>query len=156
MADGALCGIDQLIEKHEPDCVLVCGGSFAIRDSVHLQVPADNIDSGLQLYELHPPGCEETSLGKRFSVAKYYFISSEFLRNSLLENGVSSEKIYLTDNVEVDALHLAADRIRNDEALQARLARAFPSLDLNKRLVLVTGLQQNEPGEILEALCRWR
>lgn len=153
MVDGALCGIDQLIEKHEPDCVLVHGGSAAICDSVHLQMPADNIDSGLQLYELHPPGFEEASLGKKFSVAKYYFVSSELLRNSLLKDGVSSEKIYLTDNIEVDALHLAADRIRNDEALQADLARAFPSLDLNKRLVLVTGLQQEDSGQILEKLC---
>ena len=153
MADGALCGIDQLIEKHEPDCVLVQGGSSAICDSVHLQVTANNIDSGLQLYELRPPGFEETSLGKKFSVAKYYFVSSEFLRNSLLKEGVLAEKIYLTDNIEVDALHLAADRIRNDDALRADLTRAFPSLDLSKRLVLITGLQQNKPGKILEALC---
>ena len=153
IAGGVLCGIDQLIEKHEPDCVLVHGGGAAIRDSVHLQVPADNIDSGLQLYELHPPGFEETSLGKKFSVAKYYFISSELLRNSLLKEGVSSERIYLTDNIEVDALHLAADRIRNDEALAADLARAFPSLNLNKRLVLVAGLQQENSGEILDKLC---
>lgn len=153
IADGALCGIDQLIEKHEPDCVLVQGGSAAIRDSVHLQMPADNIDSGLQLYELHPPGFEEASLGKKFSVAKYYFVSSELLRNSLLKDGVSSEKIYLTDNIEVDALHLAAERIRNDKALQADLARAFPTLDLNKRLVLVTGLQQENSGKTLERLC---
>jgi UDP-N-acetylglucosamine 2-epimerase (non-hydrolysing) len=153
MADGALCGIDQLIEKHKPDCVLVQGGSFAICDSVHLQAPAGNIESGLQLYELHPAGFEETRQGKKFSVAKYYFVSSELLRNSLLKEGISSEKIYLTDNMEVDALHLVADRIRHDEALQADLARAFPSLDLNKRLVLITGLQPDNSGEILERLC---
>jgi UDP-N-acetylglucosamine 2-epimerase (non-hydrolysing) len=68
--------------------------------------------------------------------------------------GVSPENIFITDSTEVDALLMVAERIRNDDALNTKLAADLPFLDPDKRLILVTGYRSENSERHLQSLCR--
>ena len=147
-------GIDQVIERHKPDCVLVHGDTVASIESFHLHTPARTRQAGLRMYELRHAGPEETN-GRRVDlIATSFFVSSEVSRDSLLKEGVDSEKIYLTGSMEIDALTMTSECIRRDGALKTRLAGAFPFIDLNRRLILVIGHRRENHGGGLEGVCR--
>jgi UDP-N-acetylglucosamine 2-epimerase (non-hydrolysing) len=147
-------GVDHAIAKHRPDTVLVYGNADKTMASFRRQAAFGNLGTGLRMYELyhHSPECEQSH--KIDLTATKYFVSSERSRDNMLNEGVSAENLYVTDSTEVDAVLMAAERIRNDEKLKARLAGDFPFLDPKKRLILVTGSKQEEVGGRLESLCR--
>ncbi len=148
-----LQGIDHAIEKHKPDCVLMHGETAASTESLHLRTSAGNVEAGLHMYELRYAGQEETNLSKIDLGARYFFVSSDASRDNLLRQGITADKIYLAGDLAVEALLIAIARIRNDGALKAKLAAAFPFIDPNRRLVLVIGHRRANHGGGLESVC---
>ncbi len=147
-------GIDFAIAKHRPDCVLVYGNADKTMASFRRQAAFGNLGNGLRMYELFHHNPEGESSHKIDLTSTRYFVSSEKSRDNMLDEGVPAENLYVTDSTEVDAVLMAAERIRNDEKLKARLAGDFPFLNPNKRLILVTGSKQEDVGGRLEGLCR--
>ena len=151
---NVLHGIDHMIEKHQPDCVLAHGDSTTAIGSFHLHNPVGNPEAGLRMYELSYSSSLETNCREIDLAETYYFVPSEASRKNLLNAGVAPEKIHLTGSLEVDALQMVSERISNDDALKADMAAAFPFLDSNRRLILVTGHQHGNRDGRLESLCR--
>ena len=148
-------GVDLVITKHRPDCVLVYGDADKSMASFRNQASFGNLGAGLRMYELHHHNPEGKGAHKVDLTATRYFVSSEKSRNNMLKEGVSTENLFVTDSTEVDAVLMVAERIRNDERLKAKLAGDFPFLDPNKRLILFTGSRQKDTtGGCLESLCR--
>ncbi len=147
-------GIDHMIERHKPDRVLVHGDTAGSIESLHLHTPAGFRKAGLHMYELHNSISGESNSRAIELIATYFFVSSEISRDSLLKDGVASEKIYLTGSMEIDALQMASERIRRDGALKTKLAGAFPFIDPGRRLILVIGHRRENHGGGLEGVCR--
>src|SRR5512146_2655816 len=147
-------GIDQVIEKLRPDCVLVHGETAASMESSHLRTPAGARETGLRSYALHHAGPEETSGHGIDLVSTTHFARSEASRAKLLKEGVAAENIYLADSTAVDALQMVVKRIRHDDALKAKLAAAFPFIDPHRRLILVIGHRRENRSGGLENVCR--
>jgi UDP-N-acetylglucosamine 2-epimerase (non-hydrolysing) len=147
-------GVDRVIAKHQPDCVLVYGDADQSMASFRRHASFGNLGAGLRMYELrhHNPEGEEPH--KIDLTATRYFVSSERSRDNMLKDGVATENLFVTDSTEVDAVLMVAERIRNDEKLKAKLAGDFPFLDPNKRLILVTEYRQEDAGGRFESLCR--
>ncbi len=145
--------IDHAIEKYRPDCVLLHGDTAASIDSFHLHTPGIR-KAGLHMYELHHASPAETN-GRSIGLhATYFFVPSKVARDSLLKDGVATEKICLTGCLEIDALLMARERIRHDGALKARLEAAFPFVGSGRRLILVIGHLRDSRGGGLESVCR--
>jgi UDP-N-acetylglucosamine 2-epimerase len=147
-------GVDRVIGKHKPDFVLVYGDASAAMASFSRQASFGNLGTGLRMYELHHHSAEGASPGTISLTATRYFVSSEISRDNLLIEGVSSENIFITDSTEVDAVLMIAERIRNDDALNTKLAADLSFIDPNKRLILVTGHRHENHDGRLESLCR--
>lgn len=75
------------------------------------------------------------------------------LKNLIMEN-IASETIFVTGNTVIDALLGISNRIDVDNALQAKLAKQFPYLDSNRKLILVTGHRRESHGDGFERICR--
>jgi UDP-N-acetylglucosamine 2-epimerase (non-hydrolysing) len=146
--------IDQMIEKHQPDCVLVHGDTTMALASFHRRIPVDIAGVGLRMYELRHSAAGETARQTADLIATHYFVSSEVSRGNLLKEGVAAEHIFLTDSTAADALLMVVERIRDDAALRADLKAAFPFLDPNKRLILVAGHRRQKHDGGLESVCR--
>jgi UDP-N-acetylglucosamine 2-epimerase (non-hydrolysing) len=147
-------GVDRVIGKHMPDFVLVYGDASRSMASFSRHASFGNQGSGLRMYEMHYHGEESAAPRMIDLAATRYFVSSETSRADLLMAGVSPEKIFITDSTEVDALLMVAERIRNDDALNTKLAADLPFLDPDKRLILVTGYRSENAVGHLESLCR--
>ena len=144
-------GIDSVIGKYQPDCVLIQGNSTSTIKSALLRFPGDGTYPGLQMFEL---GKEAETNDRGDPTAKYIFVSSESLRDELLREGVAVDRIYLTDNMTVDAVQMAAQRIESDEPLRAALASSFPFLEKKRHLILVTEhWHDNREGRLTELCC---
>ena len=154
-ANGELApGVDRVIGMHKPDFVLVYGDASAPMASFSRQAAFGNLGTGLRMYELHYHSAEGASPGTISLTTTRYFVSSDISRDNLLMEGVSPENIFITDSTEVDAVLMIAERIRNDDALNAKLAADLSFIDPNKRLILVTGHRHESHDGRLESLCR--
>jgi len=144
--------IDRVIERFKPDRVLVHEDTSAVIESSRLC--AGPREAGLRVHELRHPCPEDTKCREIDLVATHYFVPSDASRANLLKQGVAADKIYLSGSMAVEAMLMAVERIRNDAALKADLAAAFPFLDPGKRLILVIGQRRENRGGGLESVCR--
>jgi UDP-N-acetylglucosamine 2-epimerase len=147
-------GVDRVIGKHKPDFVLVYGDASAAMASFSRHASFGNLGTGLRMYELHYHSAESANPQMIDLTATRYFVSSERARDNLLMDGVFPENIFITDSTEVDAVMMVAERIRNDDALNTKLAADFSFIDPHKRLILVTGHRHENHDGHLESLCR--
>ena len=146
-------GVDRVIGKHKPDFVLVYGDASAAMASFSRHASFGNLGTGLRMYELHHHSAESAGRQTIDLIATRYFVSSMTSRDNLLLDGVFPENIFVTDSTEVDAVMMVAERIRNDDALNSKLAADFSFIDPNKRLILVSGHRRENDDGRLESLC---
>jgi UDP-N-acetylglucosamine 2-epimerase (non-hydrolysing) len=152
-ADLLSC-INRMSERGEPDCALAYGAPVAVVDSFRLSSHAGNQDVCLRLCQLDYSGSKRADRGEIRLAGKGYFVWTETARHDLLLQGVAREKIYLADSMLREALQMVAARIGKDDELKAELAAAFPFLDPNRRLILVTEHRHAYNDARLESLCR--
>ena len=58
-------------------------------------------------------------------IASYNFSPTSLSKQNLLDEGVSEDKIAITGNTVIDALHIVVDKIKNDGELDASLEDCF-------------------------------
>ncbi len=125
-----LAGIERVLQKEEPDVVLVQGdtnstlaGALA---AAKLGIPVGHVEAGLRSYDWQMP--EEINRVLADHCSDYLFAPTEKSREILLREGISKQ-ILVTGNTIVDAVsqHLAiADRTRDVlTALQLRAKEYF-------------------------------
>ena len=79
-------------------------------------------------------------------IATYHFSPTALSKKNLLTEGVQEDKITVTGNTVIDALHIVVDKIKTDGALQQELAGVLEKAGYDtsrladgKKLVLITG-----------------
>lgn len=149
-----LHGVDRVIGKHRPDCVLVFGNSNNVMGALCRADNFSNFGTGLRIYELRHCASEGTNSHTIDLVATRYFVQAETARDELLKAGIAPENIFVTDSTEVDAVTMVADRIRNDGELEAKLATDLSFLDPGKRLILISGQRHENHEACFESLFR--
>lgn len=155
---NVLMGIDSLLEKHKPDCVLVHGDTTtamaAGMAAFYRQIAVGHVEAGLRTFDMQHPWPEEMNRRVIDLISTSYFAPTEVSRTNLLNEGIAADKIHVTGNTVIDALLMMVERIQNDAALKSRLAAAFPFMDSSKRMILVTGHRRENHGGGLESVCR--
>ncbi|HLP96869.1 MAG TPA: UDP-N-acetylglucosamine 2-epimerase (non-hydrolyzing) [Sideroxyarcus sp.] len=155
---NVMSGIDRVLERHKPDCMLVHGDTTTAKAAAmaafYRHVAIGHVEAGLRTYDLNHPWPEEMNRRVIDLVSAHYFAPTGVSRDNLLKEGIAGDKIHVTGNTVIDALLLVVERIRGDAALRARLAAAFPFLRPDKRLILVTGHRRENHGGGLENICR--
>jgi UDP-N-acetylglucosamine 2-epimerase (non-hydrolysing) len=71
----------------------------------------------------------------------------------LLNEGVDDKAILVTGNTVIDALQYAVKKLDSDSILSREVAKNFDFLNLNMRLILVTGHRRESFGEGFESIC---
>lgn len=154
---NVLRGMDQIIEQHKPDCVLVHGDTTtamaAGMAAFYRHVPVGHVEAGLRTHDLYHPWPEEMNRRVIDLMANYYYAPTEVSRDNLIREGVAPERIHVTGNTVIDALLMMTERFKRDPALSRQMASAFPFLDPAKKLLLVTGHRRENHGEPLMNVC---
>ena len=157
-----LTGMRNVLDEVKPDVVLVHGdtttSTAAALAAFYRQIPVGHVEAGLRTHNIYSPWPEEMNRQITGRIATYDFSPTPLSRQNLLDEGVDTEKIIVTGNTVIDALHMVVERIKGDTALQTQLAEqlleAGYDVSRNKRLVLITGHRRENFGEGFLSICR--
>ena len=149
----AMMGLDKVLQEEKPDIVLVHGdttttfaGALA---SYYHQVSVGHVEAGLRTHNKYSPFPEEMNRKLTGSIADLHFAPTDTSEKNLLAESVDSERIFVTGNTVIDALHKTVDDDFQfeDEVLQG--------IDFkNKRIVLLTTHRRENLGEPMRHVYR--
>ena len=121
------------------------------------QIPVGHVEAGLRTHNLYSPWPEEMNRQVTGRIAEYDFAPTPLSRQNLLDEGVSEEKITVTGNTVIDALHWVVKKIQDDsvlsEELRRKLGKEGYNTDRERRLVLITGHRRENFGEGFISMC---
>lgn len=146
-----------VLRDTRPDLVIVQGdttSAFAAGlAAFYAGIEVAHVEAGLRSGNPLAPWPEEVTRRLLSVVAQWHFAPTEGARAHLLAEGIDPARVHVTGNTVIDALQHTVARIANDDELRARLDAAFPFLDRNRRLILVTGHRRESFGPGFESIC---
>jgi len=155
-AARALAGLDAYLRDHRPDLVLVQGDTTTVfcaaQAAFYLGIPVGHVEAGLRTGDLRAPFPEEANRVLTSRLADLHFAPTATARDNLLREGLPPERVHVTGNTVIDALHMAVDRVRRAPPDVPGLAPE--DLEGDRPLVLVTGHRRENFGAGFESVCR--
>ena len=169
-----LTGMRDVLDTVKPDVVLVHGDTTtsmaAAMAAFYRQIPVGHVEAGLRTHNLYSPWPEEMNRQVTGRIAEYDFAPTPLSRQNLLDEGVPAERITVTGNTVIDALHwvvenvLAKGYVPKDPSVAALLQDDKRSLlqgdkchsersEESRRLVLITGHRRENFGEGFISMC---
>ena len=151
-----LIGMRDVLDTVKPDVVLVHGDTTtsmaAAMAAFYRQIPVGHVEAGLRTHNLYSPWPEEMNRQVTGRIATYDFAPTALSRQNLLDEGVPEEKITVTGNTVIDALHWVVENVmEKGYAPQDSSVASLPQND--KRLVLITGHRRENFGEGFISMC---
>ncbi|AWK44171.1 UDP-N-acetylglucosamine 2-epimerase (non-hydrolyzing) [Photorhabdus laumondii subsp. laumondii] len=152
-----LAGLKPVLAEFKPDVVLVHGDTTTTMATslaaFYQRIPVGHIEAGLRTGDLYSPWPEEANRKIAGHLAMYHFAPTENSHNNLLKESIADNRVFVTGNTVIDALLWVRDRIMNDEAMRSKLAKHYPFIDTNKKMILVTGHRRESFGGGFERIC---
>ena len=159
-----LLGMRDVLQESNPDIVLVHGdtttSTAAALAAFYRQIPVGHVEAGLRTHNIYSPWPEEMNRQITGRIAGYHFAPTELSRKNLLAEGIADDRIFVTGNTVIDALHQVVAKISSSDAMRAELDQALLSagydtkrLANGKRLVLITGHRRENFGDGFLSMC---
>nr|WP_165051646.1 MULTISPECIES: UDP-N-acetylglucosamine 2-epimerase (non-hydrolyzing) [unclassified Adlercreutzia] len=146
---NVLLNLKEVLEAERPDGVLVHGDtttSFAAALACfYLQIPVGHVEAGLRTHNLQSPWPEEFNRQAVDVVSHWYFAPTEASKKNLLDECKPADRIWVTGNTGIDALHTTV-----------RDSYFHPELDwaVGSRLILITAHRRENLGEPMHCMFR--
>jgi UDP-N-acetylglucosamine 2-epimerase (hydrolysing) len=141
-----------VLATEKPAALLVQGDTTttfaAALAAFYARVPVGHVEAGLRTRRRDAPFPEELNRQMTTALADWHFAPTDWARDNLLTDGVPGERIDVTGNPVIDALHLTIRKLGADGA------SVLPHLDAGRRIVLVTAHRRESFGGPLADMCR--
>ena len=159
-----LTGMRDVLKEEKPDVVLVHGdtttSTAAALAAFYQQLPVGHVEAGLRTHNIYSPWPEEMNRQITGRIAAYDFAPTPLSRKNLLQENIPDERITVTGNTVIDALHIVVDRIKEDTSLNKSLEKKLSDagydiarLSNGKKLVLITGHRRENFGDGFISMC---
>ena len=159
-----LIGMRGVLNEVKPDVVLVHGdtttSTAAALAAFYMQIPVGHVEAGLRTNDIYSPWPEEMNRQITGRISVYDFAPTPLSRNNLLKENVSEDKIYVTGNTVIDALHWVVKKLKSSDVMQVEQAAFLKKagydvmrLDGARRLVLITGHRRENFGDGFISMC---
>ena len=159
-----LAGMRDVLDEEKPDVVLVHGdtttSTAAALAAFYKQIPVGHVEAGLRTNNIYSPWPEEMNRQLTGRIATYDFAPTQLSKQNLLRENVSEEKILVTGNTVIDALHWVVDKLKSSGSMQAELTAFLKNagydvtrLDNGRKLVLITGHRRENFGDGFISMC---
>ena len=141
----AMNGLDEVLAQEQPDIVLVHGDTTttfagALAAYYH-QIAVGHVEAGLRTGNKYSPFPEEMNRKLTGAIADLHFAPTDTSEANLRKENVPSERIFVTGNTVIDALH---QTVRDDFEFESFFLR---DLDFTgKRMILVTTHRRENLG----------
>lgn len=148
----ALKGMESVLNEFTPDLVLVQGdtttafaGALA---AYYKKIKVAHIEAGLRSHDKYAPFPEEINRKIAGTIADFHFAPTVKAAEHLSIENIT-EGVFVTGNTVIDALLWGVNKIRDSE----KYSTFFNFLDLNKKIILVTGHRRENFGKPFENIC---
>lgn len=145
----ALIGLQEVIQKEQPDIVLVHGdttttfaGALA---AFYNQVAIGHVEAGLRTYDKYSPYPEEMNRQMVDCMTDMYFAPTELSKENLLKQNIDESKIYVTGNTAIDAMKTTVTKDYKNEIFD------WVGQD---RMILLTAHRRENLGEPMKHIFR--
>lgn len=161
---NVLLGMRDILKEIKPDTVLVHGDTTTSTATAlaafYLRIPVCHVEAGLRTHNIYSPWPEEINRQITGRIATFNFAPTQLSHDNLIRENIGEDKISITGNTVIDALHMVVDKIKNDKDLQRNLeSELFQAgydtsrLSGGKRLILITGHRRENFGEGFYNIC---
>lgn len=160
-----LTGLRDVLKETQPDVVLVHGdtttSTAAALAAFYQQIPVGHVEAGLRTHNIYSPWPEEMNRQITGRIATFDFAPTPLSRQNLLGEGVAEDKITVTGNTVIDALHYVVEKIHGNIGLEGELIGQLLNagydvarLRNGRKLVLITGHRRENFGDGFISMCR--
>ena len=159
-----LLGMRDVFKVCKPDILFVHGytttSTAAALAGFYQQIPVAHVEAGLRTNNIYSPWPEEMNRQITGRIATYNLSPTQLSRQNLLKENVDENKITVTGNTVIDALHWVTAKIKSDKKLDDNLSLDLKSkgydtkrLVGNRRLILITGHRRENFGDGFLHIC---
>lgn len=159
-----LLGMREVLKDVKPDIVFVHGDTTTSMATslaaYYQQIPVAHVEAGLRTGDIYSPFPEEINRLLTARLASYHFSPTTLSKSNLMHEGISEDKIKITGNTVIDALHLVVEKINTNpnisKELNCQLANFGYDTDRldNRKMVLITGHRRENFGDGFLNICR--
>ena len=102
---------------------------------------------------MYAPFPEEGNRRLTSVLADYHFSPTATSMQNLIDEGINSEKIYVTGNTVIDALKITQQKLDTDLKNCEKIKKLFSFLDFQENIILITGHRRENIGVGFEGIC---
>ena len=163
LTSRAVAAIDRYLAEHGPDMVVVQGDTTSVLCAAlcahYHRIPVGHVEAGLRTWNKYAPFPEEMNRVLTTHLADMHFAPTQTASANLLREGVPEARIDVTGNTIIDALLIAAEKVRQSPPPIPDLPRFLqPSVNSSKasapRMVLITAHRRENFGRGFESICQ--
>lgn len=155
LTSDIILGLKPVLIDFCPDFVFVHGdtttSSAAALASFYNKSKVCHVEAGLRTFNKWSPFPEEMNRQLTGRIADYHFAPTKLSESNLLSENILSENILITGNTVIDALIFSSKKVDNYKSEELDLLRA--KLNLNKKIILVTGHRRENHGQGFIRIC---
>ena len=150
-----LTELGKVMDQVKPDRVMVQGDTATAMAGAlaayYRKIPVDHVEAGLRSGNIYHPWPEEVNRKIIGSIASLHFAPTEVSEAALLRENVPADRVVVTGNTVIDALHWVGEKIKADPALASGLAELEQRFQ-GKRIIGVTTHRRENFGGGMEAI----
>ncbi len=155
--------IDQMgpiLKKEKPDLIIAQGDTMTVFITAYLaflsKIPFIHLEGGLRTFDKFSPFPEETFRVMVSRISEFHFVPTKNAKQNLLNEGISEDRILVSGNTVVDALHRANRRVDFNIVKKELLQYNFPvdKLRENPTIVPITVHRRENIGKHLLNICK--
>jgi UDP-N-acetylglucosamine 2-epimerase (hydrolysing) len=149
-----LSELTPVLKGIRPDAILVQGDTTTVLGAAlaafYEDIPIGHIEAGLRTYNYKAPWPEEMNRRLVDAISHWCFAPTQTAQENLLAERISPEKIFVTGNTVIDALHMAVEKVKSNPP---ELPGFDPARLNGRRLILVTGHRRESFGPQFQEIC---
>jgi len=161
---NVLLGMKEVLQNFQPDIVFVHGDTSttfaASLAAFYQQIKVAHVEAGLRTGDIYSPWPEEANRQLTTQITAYHFAPTETSKTNLLKENVKESTISVTGNTVIDALFLALEKIKTNNALEERVVTHLnntiqhPTFNVqHSTFILVTGHRRENHGQGFINIC---
>jgi len=144
-----------VLAREQPSALVVQGDTttaFATAlAGYYARIPTGHVEAGLRTNDPYNPFPEEMNRRLTTHLATWHYAPTRRAAENLQREGVAADRVLLTGNTIVDALHEILARLERRGELPETVLP--PALVAGRRLIVVTGHRRESFGEGLRNIC---
>ena len=155
-----MTSIDEFLRSDQPDLALVQGDTTTVLIAAlacfYQRIPVGHVEAGLRTGNIWSPFPEEANRKLTSSIMTLYFPPTDLSQENLLRENAPANRIFVTGNTVIDALHSEVRRQQSSENRQLiddQLNSVLGNGWKQHPMVLITGHRRENFGDGFDQIC---